>query len=96
MTSSESRLTRFEAFLRACNWRGDLGSDVLHAADLVCAALTLAGEFGLPDEDRKLLKLAAATVAYFREVKKIALGEVELDFREEEILKAVLETRGES
>lgn len=79
--------------MRACNYGGDLGRDGhLEAIALVARVFGATCDGDLPTEDRRLLKLAAAAVAFYREVRRIGSGaEVELDFREEEILRAVVE-----
>lgn len=81
--------------LRACNWSNDLGTAKL--SEVVVLISATAGKVGLelPGDERRLLKLAALTVAYFRNVRRAVNGDLDLDFREEEILKAVEEHRKE-
>jgi RecA/RadA recombinase len=98
MTSSESRpepAERLALFIRACNYGGDLGRmDAYEVRSFLLAALS-AADLEPPEEDRRLLKLAAAAVAFHREIRRVVTEEPQLDFREEEILRAVLTALGE-
>ena len=99
MQSSETRpgpLERLALFIQACNYGGDLGRmDVYEVRTVVTRAVGATVANGLPDEDRRLLKIAAATVAFYRELKRVSTEDVDLDFREEEILRAVQEKLAE-
>lgn len=84
---------RLALFTAALNYAKDLGRadplDVNQILGRVVRAVNGVGDF--PEDDRKLVKLSAAAVAFYREVRRICAGPVELDLREEEVLQAVLQ-----
>lgn len=84
-----SQSSRLEAFVRAARFRGAKEVRAARVMELIDnALLDVGGEY--PEDDRGLLKLAVTAVAFLRQVGEIARGEMDLDFREEAILDAVV------
>ena len=90
---------RLEAFVRGVAFQEtDLTVDVLVG---IIRSLITRTDASCPDrtrvwsevkiEDRVLVKLAALSLAFFREVRDVFAGNFELDFRDEAILDAVVE-----
>jgi hypothetical protein len=95
MTNLE-KVRRLAEFLRACGLEEDQRIGNSHdAVALVFSALRIYGR-DVPGEDRALLKAAALTLAYFRNLRDVADGCVELEEEEREILRAVLTRVGGS
>ena len=92
-SSKTTPAERLDYFIRACNYGGDLGEVPSHGVVGMISRVYV-GTFGgeLPEDDHRLLKMAAAAVAFHRNIRRIASTEtVELDYNERQILDAVLE-----
>jgi len=80
MPSTSEILERLKRYVQACNYQNDLGSSSPGSvAEIIYLAYVGASGARLPEDDPRLFKLAAATVAYYRSLRKIALSGGDLD-----------------
>jgi hypothetical protein len=82
---------RLEAFVRGVGFR-ERDLPVEQIVKILRTALYRGGIFTSEEQlDRALVRLAALSVAFWREAGEVLAGNFELDFRDEAILDAVVE-----